>query len=33
MIELQASAEVGLTPKTIIDKAISDINVAQALGA
>ena len=29
----QASAEVGATPKTIIDKATNDINAAQALVA
>lgn len=29
----QASAEVGAIPKTIIDKATSDINAAQALAA
>ena len=29
----QASAEVGATPKTILDKAKNDINAAQALDA
>ena len=29
----QASAEVGAIPKTILDKASSDINAAQALEA
>jgi hypothetical protein len=29
----QASAEVGAIPKTILDKATSDINAAEALAA